>query len=287
MTATLLDPVPAPAAAPAVPDPEEPGPLVLRSAAVSVAGAGREDQDAGCAGSSLVAVADGVGGASGGATASAVVVGALVEVLAGPAGGAVRGGPDGLRRAVAVANHRLGAVGATRPELHGMATTLTALALDPHGPAAVVHVGDSRAYLSRAGELRRLTTDQTVVQALVDAGVVAPDRASAHPLRSVLLAALRGEETDLGDLAVTTVRLRPGDRLLLCTDGVSGAVAPDLLGRVLREDRDPARAAVRLLRAALAAGARDDVTAVVAAVECGGTAVAAPPRTVGAAGPRA
>ncbi|WP_448638792.1 PP2C family protein-serine/threonine phosphatase [Geodermatophilus sp. URMC 63] len=281
MTTVLLDPDPAPATAPAVPGPPGPRPLPLRSAAVSVGGAGREDQDAGCAGSSLLAVADGVGGAAGGATASAVVVAAL----AGSGAGGPTGGTAGLRRAVAAADRRLGAVAAARPELRGMATTLTALALDPRGEAAVAHVGDSRAYLWRAGRLQRLTADQTFVQALVDAGALPEEAARSHPLRSVLLAALRGEEADLADLAVSTVRLHPGDRLLLCTDGVSGAVPPELLSRVLGEEHDPAAAAARLLRAALAAGARDDVTAVVAAVERVGVTGPTPLQTVGAARP--
>ncbi|MGY1712390.1 PP2C family protein-serine/threonine phosphatase [Geodermatophilus sp. SYSU D00758] len=281
--AALLDPAlspPVPGPFPGTATGRRPQALALRSAAASVARAGRADQDAGCAGGSLLAVADGVGGAAGGATASAVVI----RALAGLPVGEERA--HGLRRAVRTANGRLGAVEKARPELHGMATTLTALAMDPDGRAAVAHVGDSRAYLWRAGGLSRLTADQTVAQALVDAGVLPEERAAAHPLRSVLVSALHGADADLGEMVVSTVRLAPGDRLLLCTDGLSGSVHPDLLTRVLREEEQPGAAAVRLLRAALACGSRDDVTAVVAHVEERDRDVSgAPVQTVGAAAP--
>jgi PPM family protein phosphatase len=134
----------------------------------------------------------------------------------------------------------------------------------------LAHVGDSRAYLLRRGELIRLTTDHTLVQALLDSGAITPEQARAHPLRSVVLAALHGRPEDLAGLAVSALPVQPGDRLLLCSDGLSGVVPAATLQRVLRAERRPAAAASRLLMAALAAGTRDDVTAVVADVTPGG-----------------
>ena len=124
-------------------------------------------------------------------------------------------------------------------------------------------MGDSRAYLLREGELRQLTTDQTVVQSLVDGGVVSVEQARSHPLRSVLLGALRGADGDLEHLVTTTDHARPGDRLLVCSDGLSGVVEPDLIERILSDEERPVAAANRLIRAALAAGTHDNVTVVV------------------------
>jgi PPM family protein phosphatase len=238
------------------------GGLRLDAALVSITGPRPDNQDAGFAGAALLAVADGVGGDVGGAVASTLVVDVLRAVVEQP--GAVVP-VDRLRDAVASASAQLRLAVATNPGLDGMATTLTAVVLTGHR-LAVAHVGDSRAYLLRDGRLRQLTSDQTVVQALVDAGVVTVDQARTHPLRSVLLGALHGRDDDMQHLVTTTEPARPGDRLLVCSDGLSGVVGHDLLERILAAEDRPSTATSRLVRAALAAGTHDNVTAVVADV---------------------
>jgi protein phosphatase len=228
--------------------------LVLDAAGVSIAGPRPDNQDAALASSRLLAVADGVGGNVGGAVASTLALEALAQV-----------GPTDLVAGVAAASTRLGAAAAGAPELEGMATTLTAVALvDAH--LVLGHVGDCRAYLLRDGDLRQLTHDQTVVQSLVDAGVISEEQARTHPLRSVVLGALHGVDDDLSHLDLARVPARPGDRVLVCSDGLSGVVRADLLARVLSEEPRPEAAARRLVRDALVAGTQDNVTAVVADV---------------------
>jgi protein phosphatase len=252
-------------------------PLVLEAAAASIRGLRADNQDAGCAGAQLLAVADGVGGKPGGATAAALVIRRLVGSVAADVDA-----PDGgLAAAVAAANADLAAVATAHPELAGMATTLTAAVLAPQGHLVVAHVGDTRAYLFRRGQLRLLTTDHTFVQGLVDAGVIDSDQARRHPFRSVVVRTLQGREAD-AQVDVTVHPMRSGDRVLLCSDGLSGAVDPDLISRILSEERRPADATDRLLRAALAAGTHDNVTAVVADLVHAGAAPTAVPAAVGA-----
>jgi protein phosphatase len=129
-------------------------------------------------------------------------------------------------------------------------------------------VGDTRAYLLRGGRLRQLTKDQTVVQSLVDAGLVSVELARTHPLRSVLLGALHGADGDLQHLTVASEHVGSGDRLLVCSDGLSGVVEASLVERILIQEHAPSAAASRLVRSALAAGTRDNVSVVVADVVC-------------------
>jgi protein phosphatase len=228
-----------------------PDELVMDAAVVSIKGPRPDNQDAGFAGAHLLAVADGVGGNVGGSVASS----AAVDGLAAAA-------PGNPRAAVGAASDRIAAALAATPELSGMATTLTAAEL-VGDRLVVAHIGDSRAYLLRDGRLEQLTTDQTVVQSLVDAGVIGAEQARTHPLRSIVFGALHGAEHDLTHLIVTAHPARPGDRLLICSDGLSGVVEPAELSRVLTEERRPSDAAARLVRGALAAGTQDNVTAVV------------------------
>jgi PPM family protein phosphatase len=164
-----------------------------------------------------------------------------------------------------------------------MATTLTAVATTGDGGLAVAHIGDSRAYLLRDGALVQLTRDHTWVQALVDAGTITPEQSLTHPLRSVLLAVLHGEEDDASKVEVTTLRARPGDRLIVCSDGLPGALTTEQMRRIAAAAADPAAAAARLLRAALDAPAQDNVTVAVADVSATPPSPAKPPTTVGAA----
>lgn len=238
-------------------------PLILDAAAATDTGPRSDNQDSGCAGSTLIAVADGVSGNAGGAVASALVVGCLVARWseAPPVDVQVA-----LVDAIAAANRRIRDAIRERPDLRTMATTLTAMTLGGEGDLAVAHIGDSSGFLLRNGELSQLTRNQTVVQALVDAGSISADQARTHPMRSVLESALRGDDDDLAALQVTTVPVGPGDRLLLCSDGLSGFLAPELIHRVLGTEASPQDVAAGLLREALGAPTSDNVTVVVADV---------------------
>jgi serine/threonine protein phosphatase PrpC len=164
-----------------------------------------------------------------------------------------------LARAIADGNERIAFVASCRPETAGMSTTLTAVAL--HGDFVVANIGDSRTYLLRGGELRQLTRDDSYLQELLDAGAIDPAAARTHPRRNLLTAALDGEPGRTP--AISRVPARAGDRLLLCSDGLSDVLEPERLAELLAEP-DAARSADALVRAALRAGARDNVTAVVA-----------------------
>jgi serine/threonine protein phosphatase PrpC len=228
------------------------------------------NEDSGFAGPTLQLVADGVGGAAAGEVASATaayVTSALaLAALRTPEPDLL----DVLARAVRLSHEQLKAGTAADPARSGMGTTLTALLTDGTR-VALVHVGDSRAYLLRDGELTRLTRDHTYVQTLVDAGVLSPDEVRRHPRRNVVLQAVDGERPATPDLDLVDVRV--GDRLLLCSDGLSDLVEDEQL-RACLEDADPQDAANALVDAALAAGGRDNVTCLVSDVQDG-------PRVVG------
>ncbi|TFV75047.1 serine/threonine-protein phosphatase [Blastococcus sp. CT_GayMR20] len=252
---------------------------VLESAAGSIPGPRPDNQDAALAGDRVLAVADGVGGNVGGAVAASVAIDRLRQLPDTP------GDEPGMRGAVVAAISGIGAVVAARAELAGMATTLTAVALTGDARLVVAHVGDARAYLVRAGSICRLTRDHTFVQGLVDAGAISEVQARTHPLRSVVLRALHGSPGDPAQADVSTHAVEPGDRLLVCSDGLSGVVPAEEILRVLAAEKHPADAVTRLLRSALGAGTRDNVTAVVADVVIGGCGSPAPPAVVGALPP--
>ena len=144
-----------------------------------------------------------------------------------------------------------------------MSTTLTAVALDGER-YAVANVGDSRSYLLRDGALRQITRDDSLVQRLLDSGAVTPDEARPHPQRSLVVEALDGDPARTAP-AVATLAARPGDRLLLCSDGLTDYVDEETIATAL-EVADRAACAQRLVDLALAAGARDNASVVVADV---------------------
>ncbi|MER6478442.1 MerR family transcriptional regulator [Streptomyces filamentosus] len=209
-------------------------------------------QDAAHASERLLAVADGYGPEGGRAARAAI--GALAAVTApARAGGGLDALEDGMRAAA-------GALAG----LDGSGTTLTA-ALLAGGRLALLHVGDSRAYLLRDGRTRQLTRDDTVVQELVDAGGLDPEEAAARPDRALLLKALDGGgAVPVPSLAVHEVR--PGDRLLLCTDGLSALVPPADLARALAAAPTPGAAAEALRALAHALGAPDNLSLTTAEV---------------------
>ena len=253
--------------------------LSLLAAARSHTGPRPDNQDSGLAAPAVVAVADGVGGNVGGAVASSLVISWLAPLGRAPLPGEVDGG---LARLVSAANERIRTAVGHRPQLEGMATTLSAIGiLGDRGVLA--HIGDSRAYRYRAPELVQLTRDHTLVQALMDAGSITAEEALVHPQRSAVYAALHGGTDDVEGLEVHWVDLEPGDRLMVCSDGLSGALAPRTIAEHLALAENPEQAAATLLGAALAAPASDNVTVVVADV-LGAPSGGGRQRTVGAAG---
>lgn len=215
------------------------------------------NEDSAFVGPYLAVVADGVGGAAAGEVASATATYALAETALARFGDLPESIlADGVE--AARANVRLG-IQRDLTRL-GMATTLTALICDG-SRVVLAHVGDSRAYLLRDGRLSQLSTDHTYVQRLVDAGQLERAEMARHPWRNVVLRSIDGDPVNDG-VDLVPVRVQPGDRLLLCSDGLSDLVPDPVITQLLRTD-DPMSASAVLGQAALAAGGRDNVTVVV------------------------
>jgi len=237
--------------------------LAIRSVAQSHVGLVRPgNEDSGYAGPRLLVVADGMGGHAAGEVASAVTVEALAG-LDGP-------GPtpddmdrdEALTAAITKANQRIRDLVDADPRRSGMGTTVTAMLWTGDG-FSLAHIGDSRAYLLRDGELTQLTRDHTYVQALIDEGRIAEEERESHPARSLLLQALGGDDV-APDL--TEVGVADGDRVMLCSDGLSGVVERTVIADVLTQETDPQTAADRLVELAVAGGGPDNITCVVADV---------------------
>jgi PPM family protein phosphatase len=235
--------------------------LVLRYAVGSDVGLLREgNEDSAYAGPRLLAVADGMGGHAAGEVASALTIASIAELDTGrPPTDMVAA----LASAVSAANARLQEKIIANPATAGMGTTLTAL-LWSDGHAAVLHIGDSRGYLLRGGELYQITKDHTLVQSLVDKGQISADDVSTHPQRSMLLRALDGRSVAEPDLSVHDGL--PGDRYLLCSDGLSGVVSDETLRDTLAAVADPDAATRELIDLANAGGGPDNITCIVADV---------------------
>ncbi|MFF1528514.1 PP2C family protein-serine/threonine phosphatase [Cellulomonas sp. NPDC058312] len=239
-------------------------PLTLVTALRSVTGAhraGNEDSAACAPGFALVA--DGVGGHAGGDVASGTVAHRLVAAVDEP--GHDRPGAAELRAAVEAANDELAQRARSQPELAGMATTLTGI-FCADDAVRLVHVGDSRAYRWRDGHGRRVSRDDSLVQMLVEEGVIAPADAARHPRRNVILHCLAGDAADPAHVTVADVDARPGDRWLLATDGLTDYVPEHHVLALLGAAGSPEEAAEALVRTALDADAWDNVSVVVADV---------------------
>jgi protein phosphatase len=252
--------------------------LALRYSARSDTGMIRSiNEDSGYAGPRLLVVADGVGGHAAGEVASSVAVASLAVLDEDSPGGDLL---QRLSAAVTTANQHLRDMVIGDPELTGMGTTLTAL-LRAGSRFGLVHVGDSRCYLLRQGQLQQITRDHTFVQSLVDEGRITPEEADHHPQRNVITNSLDGRDDIELDLSIR--QTRAGDRYLLCSDGLSNVVSEETLRDTLLEDGDPDRTCERLIELALKGGGPDNITAIVAdVVEVEARPPSAVPVSVGA-----
>lgn len=236
------------------------------SAAISHTGKVRSNnQDSGYSGSNLFVVADGMGGHAGGDVASSIAVNRLRELdhpftTTGDA-------EQALQAAITSTATLLIDTVAERPELAGMGTTVSALDfVDDY--AVIAHIGDSRIYLYRDDALTQITTDHTFVQRLVDSGRITPEEARYHPRRSVLMRVLGDMDPD-PEVDTFIMPTLPGDRWLLCSDGLSGVVDDAHTAKILGQRLPPGRTADLLLKQALDGGAPDNVTVII--VDVGGS----------------
>jgi serine/threonine protein phosphatase PrpC len=252
---------------------------LIDSAAVSNVGRVRaNNQDSGFAGHGLFLVADGMGGHAGGDVASAIATRRIAD--ADDDYSSTTEAAAALEGALIAANRQLAATVADHSELTGMGTTVSALVLQDDR-VVISHIGDSRIYLLRSGELSQISTDHTFVQRLVDAGRITAEEAMVHPRRSVLMRVLGDVETspEIDSMVLDT---RAGDRWMLCSDGLSGVVSFDELHEIMSAEAGAKQVADRLVKASLDGGAPDNVTVVV--VDIGEPpAPATPPLIVGSA----
>jgi PPM family protein phosphatase len=235
--------------------------FAVRAAAATDQGLVRSNnEDAVFVGNRLLVVADGMGGLPAGELASDILVKALAVVDDMPETGEAL---QDMLAALRTANERIEAAIADDSARDGMGTTVTALLLSGDSVAAL-NVGDSRCYLLRDGEMVQITRDDTYVQALVDQGVLTPDDARRHPQRALVTQAVQG-----GHFQATgrMVPVRPGDRFLLCSDGLTDYVTDEVIGETLRTQADRESCAAELIRRTLEAGAPDNVSVIVGDVE--------------------
>lgn len=217
------------------------------------------NQDSGYAGYQLFFVADGMGGHAGGDIASAIT--SQRVALTDSKYDSIEEAIETLKRGVLEANGMLNATVQEHTELEGMGTTFSGLLL--HGGQVITaHIGDSRIYLVREGEMRQITVDHTFVQRLVDMGRITEEEALVHPRRSVLMRVL-GDVQGEPELDIAIHDALPGDRWMLCSDGLSGVVPPEVMSRILTSRIPTEEAAELLVGEALEFGAPDNVTVVV------------------------
>jgi protein phosphatase len=246
---------------------------VVRSGAATDVGRVRTvNQDIVLQTSNLFAVADGMGGHVAGEVAAKLAVDTLKAVFGRQAS------TEGLEQAVSDANAAVWAQGHAVSDLRGMGTTLTAAALvvgsDGRDKMALANVGDSRAYLFTAGQLTQITVDHSLAEEKVRFGEMTPAEAAVHPHRHILTRALGvgdGVDVDLWEL-----HLRTGDRLLLCSDGLTNEVPLEEIARVLSDVPEPEVVARTLVDSANRHGGNDNISVVVVDVLVGDDAVATP-----------
>ena len=226
------------------------------------------NEDSAYAGPHLLVLADGMGGHAAGEVASQLMVEHLEHLDRDPEEADMLAL---LGAAAEDANASIAESVAQHPEQAGMGTTLTATMFNGR-EFGLVHVGDSRGYLLRDGKLTQLTVDDTFVQSLVDDGKLAPEDVSTHPQKSLILKAYTGREVEPH---LELIEAKPGDRILLCSDGLSDPVTRETI-QVALGDGTPEMAAQRLIELALRSGGPDNVTVVVAEVVEAADGAAAP-----------
>ena len=204
----------------------------------------------------LLTLSDGMGGHAAGEVASSTVISSVRTTLQADA---VAPAEQRLEAAVRRANADVIEAAQIKGR-HGMGATLTAVLVD-HTTAYVAEVGDSRAYLLRAGQLKQLTRDQSLVQMLVDQGLMQPEEAEISPRKNILLQAMGS--VDEVHAAIGQVQLRQGDKLLICSDGISNAITHQELLEILAKN-EPWPACAQLIQLANDRGGEDNLTAVVA-----------------------
>ena len=217
------------------------------------------NQDSGYSGYQLHFVADGMGGHAGGDIASAMVsqkVAPVDGVFPNPDAAAAA-----MRASLLEANRSLGQTVKSHHELAGLGTTFSGIVVNGDD-VTIAHIGDSRVYLCREGVTRQITKDHTFVQRLVDLGRITPEEALVHPRRSVLMRVL-GDVEDEPDIDTFSMKTQPGDRWLLCSDGLCGYVPEGLISMILSGPIPADEAADLLVQETLEYGAPDNVTVVV------------------------
>jgi len=220
----------------------------------------------------LFLVADGMGGHLAGERASAIAVAAIEQFTLNTFRWFFAADSPGAQKvlaqfqsALSQADAKILEEAAENPELKGMGTTLT-VAFQLGAQLCIVHVGDSRAYLYRAGQLHQLTKDHTVVAELVRSGVLQPDQVASHPLRHVITNVVGGPNLGV-KVEARAFEVQAGDRLLLCSDGLTEMVKDEAIAKALDVDSEPEAAAKKLLAQANDAGGRDNITVLIVRFE--------------------
>ena len=233
------------------------------------------NEDSLYSGTTVFAVADGMGGHVAGEVASKKAL-EPIEALNGVAFDEARAATDALRTAIEEANRQVVQKAEAEPNLAGMGTTLTAV-LIRDDRMHLAHVGDSRAYLLRGGEaIDQLTTDHTLVEQLVQEGRLSRDEIANHPQRSVITRAI-GVEPQVEVDTLPPLVLQPGDQILLCSDGLTGPVSDEQIMDLLLTEPDGQQVVDRLVQAANEGGGPDNITVVLLRVEDDGTQAAVAP----------
>jgi len=253
---------------------------ILSAASSHIGKIRASNQDSGSVGRNLFVVADGMGGHAGGDVASALAVQNLFTL--DRTYETVEDAREALFRGVLDAGADLTNAVVEHPELTGMGTTVSAM-IRVKSQMVIAHIGDSRIYRLREGVLEQITADHTFVQRLVDSGRITPEEAAVHPRRSVLMRVL-GDVDAEPEVDTHIVDTLPGDRWLLCSDGLSGYVSERDIAETLLTVDDVELAAHKLITQRLSEGATDNVTVVIVRVAEGiDTSPPAEPRMVGAA----
>ncbi|MCU1469163.1 MAG: Stp1/IreP family PP2C-type Ser/Thr phosphatase [Glaciihabitans sp.] len=251
-----------------------------KSIAVSNVGKIRaNNQDSGYVGRYLFVVADGMGGHAGGDVASAIAIHRISEIDKQYT--SAHDAVFALQSALIAANSLLAETVFEHNELTGMGTTVSGILRVGH-QIALAHIGDSRIYRFRGSKLEQISSDHTFVQRLVDSGRITPEEAAVHPRRSVLMRVL-GDVDAAPEIDTQVLDTAPGDRWMICSDGLSSYVSDDKIEHVLASVSDTHEAADRLIKESLDAGAPDNVTVVLVDIDETTDSSHVPPLTVGSA----